>query len=282
MIYLSTGGFNFQSGYESAISFFQNDIGKIELSGGQHDENFFHNLSSLPSSCNLQIHNYFPPPKNPFVFNLASTNDEIATTSLNHAYLAIDLAHTLECGFYSFHAGFLLDPKIDELGHKFRIKDFTDRKIAKALFIERVGVLSSYAKKKGIKVLIENNVFSEANSKTFASNPFLMTDHLESIEIMNKTDENVELLVDVGHLKVSSHSEGFSKSEFLESTADFTCAYHLSENDSLSDSNDLLHEDSWFWPYLRKDLNYYSLEVYTQEFDVLKQQIDLTRLMLTI
>lgn len=280
MIYLSTGGLDFQSGYESARSLIQNEINCIELSGGQHDKNFLINLSSLSSTCNFQIHNYFPPPEDPFVFNLASPNEDIATKSLNHAYLAIDLAQKLESKFYSFHAGFLLDPKIDELGSKFRIRDFTDRDFAKSLFIERVKNLSLYAQKKGIKVLIENNVYSKANVTSLASNPFLMTDHLESIEIMNRTDDNVGLLVDVGHLKVSSCSEGFSKNEFLESTAVFTCAYHLSDNDGLSDSNNCIKEDSWFWPYIRKDLNYYSIEVYGESFEILKQQLELSLRML--
>ena len=51
---------------------------------------------------------------------------------------------------------------------------------------------------------------------------------------MNATDDNVALLVDVAHLKVSSDSEGFCKNRYLEITSEFTLAYHLSENDGRS------------------------------------------------
>ena len=108
-----------------------------------------------------------------------------------------------------------------------------------------------------------------------------MTDHLETIEIMNATDNNVGLLVDVAHLNVSSYSEGFCKNEYLETTADFTCAYHFSENDGKSDSNEPISSDSWFWPYVRKDLHYYTLEVYNQDLELLKEQVQLARFMLS-
>ena len=38
------------------------------------------------------------------------------------------------------------------------------------------------------------------------------------------------------------------------------------------DSNEPFSKDSWFWPYLKKDLNYYSIEVYTNDFCVLRDQ----------
>ena len=96
-------------------------------------------------------------------------------------------------------------------------------------------------------ILLENNVISNANLNHFGTNPFLMTDHLEALQIMNSTDDNVGLLVDVAHLKVSSCSEKFCKYQYLKSTGDFTFAYHLSDNDGKSDTNEEVTTDSWFW-----------------------------------
>ena len=281
MIYLSTGGCNSLTGYEATKLFVENGINHIELSGGKHDESPVDKLLTLNASCELQIHNYFPPPRKPFVFNLASNDKAIADKSLNHAFKAINFASRLGCVFYSFHAGFLLDPNISELGRKIKTHNLQERSHAKALFISRVNEVSSYARQKGVKILLENNVISDANFKTFGINPFLMTDHLETIEIMNATDNNVGLLVDVAHLNVSSFSEGFCKNEYLETTADFTCAYHFSENDGKSDSNEPISSDSWFWPYVRKDLFYYTLEVYNQDLELLKEQVQLARFMLS-
>ena len=277
MIYISTGGFNSLTGSEAANLLWENKISNIELSGGKYDANTPDNLLELISVCDFQVHNYFPPQKDAFVFNLASANEAILDKSLNHSFQAVDLAAKLGCQFYSFHAGFLIDPKVSDLGRKISRQNLQDRDSAITLFIEMVNKISKYAEKKEIKILLENNVISKANLNHFGTNPFLMTNHLEAIEIMNSTDKNVGLLVDVAHLKVSSASEGFFRNQYLESTAEFTCAYHLSENDGTADSNELVTSNSWFWPYIRKDLNYYSLEVYNEDLNTLKKQIELVK-----
>ena len=109
MIYLSTGGFSLLNGYETSKLFAENNITNIELSGGTQDVEQLDKLLSLNSVCNFQIHNYFPPPQEPFVFNLASEDELIFTKSFHHAHTAIDLAEKLGSKFYSFHAGFLMD-----------------------------------------------------------------------------------------------------------------------------------------------------------------------------
>jgi len=48
------------------------------------------------------IHGYFPPPKTPFNFNLASQNNLIVKKSLNLAKQAIDLCCELNSHFFYF------------------------------------------------------------------------------------------------------------------------------------------------------------------------------------
>tara|TARA_B100001093_G_scaffold404246_1_gene392358 strand:+ start:5238 stop:6086 length:849 start_codon:yes stop_codon:yes gene_type:complete len=276
LIYLSTGGFSSLPGCTVANYLSERNITNIELSGGMAKDNQEKEILDLTSNCSFQVHNYYPPPKNPFVLNLASFNEDIGRLSFEHIIRAIDLSEKLGCKFYSFHAGFLIDPDVNDLGKQFSKTRLNDRDSAKKIFSDKVNQISRYAKKKGIMILLENNVLSFANLDRFGTNPFLMTDHLETIELMNSTDGNVGLLVDVAHLKVSSNIEGFCKYEYLESTRDFTFAYHLSDNDGKSDTNEAVTTNSWFWPFVRKDLNYYSLEVYGQNLEVLTQQIELT------
>ena len=107
MIYLSTGGFSLSNGYETSKIFAKNNITNIELSGGTPNVEQLDKLLSLNSECNFQIHNYFPPPKEAFVFNLASEDELIFAKSFHHAHTAIDLAEKLGSKFYSFHAVFL-------------------------------------------------------------------------------------------------------------------------------------------------------------------------------
>ena len=48
--------------------------------------------------------------------------------------------------------------------------------------------------------------------------------------------------------------------------------YHLSDNNGLTDSNDSFSSKSWFFQYLKKNLNYYTIEVYNKSFKELKKQ----------
>jgi hypothetical protein len=97
---------------------------------------------------------------------------------------------------------------------------------------------------------------------------------------MNETPSNVSLLLDVAHLKVLSQTLGFSKRQFLENSNELTLTYHLSVNDAKNYSNDPIEKDSWLWPYLRRDLSYYSQEVHEQPFRILKSHIRLVEKML--
>ena len=73
------------------------------------------------------------------------------------------------------------------------------------------------------------------------------------------------MLIDVAHLKVSSNSLNFNpKVTFLEKLDEWIAAYHLSENDGTSDDNEKFREDSWFWPFLKKDLIIIVLKFTTQ------------------
>jgi sugar phosphate isomerase/epimerase len=234
----------------------------IELSGGQYRAGMIADLKGLKEFGHLKIHNYFPPPEDPIVINLASPDDDIARASIEHVKKAINWSAELETGVYSFHAGFLIDPRVDELGRRVRPRKLFDRYESMLRFLDRVNCIDEYAIKNGIKILLENNVLSENNYKNFECNPFLMADMDECISVMNNTSDNVKLLIDVAHLKVSSESLSFDPVEFLFGCHEWIDAYHLSDNDGKRDSNNVILEDSWFWRHLRRDLDYYSIEVY--------------------
>ena len=273
MIYISTGGFSQKTAYEAVLEFIQERISGIELSGGLHDPEAKANLQSLQGDLLLQIHNYFPPPEEPFVLNLATLNQEIALISLDHVKRAIRLAAELGQSIYSFHAGFLMDPKLEELGRKIQSRSLFTRKDCLLRFIERVNLIDEYAQSFGVKILIENNVLSAKNLSEFKANPFLMATADECIYVMNQTSTNVNLLVDVAHLKVSATSLGFDPVDFLQSCNKWIAAYHLSDNDGTRDSNESISRGSWFWPHLRRDLSYYSLEIYnTSPAELLRQR----------
>jgi sugar phosphate isomerase/epimerase len=94
---------------------------------------------------------------------------------------------------------------------------------------------------------------------------------------MNQVPPNVGLLVDLAHLYVSSKTLGFDAIRAHNQISQWIRAYHLSENNGLEDFNWPVEEDSWFWNCIRKDLNYYSLEVYGTSEQVLSDQVNLAK-----
>ena len=76
-VYISTGGLKNLYFLETARLFKESVINNIELSGGAHTGDLKKKLRLVNKFANIQLHNYFPPPKKPFVLNLASLDEKI-------------------------------------------------------------------------------------------------------------------------------------------------------------------------------------------------------------
>jgi sugar phosphate isomerase/epimerase len=276
MLYLSTGGFSSQTFSEVALNLDSDIVKGLELSSGKYTNELFDELKKVNQSFSLALHNYFPVPKEPFVFNLASLDENIVRKSFEHAERAISLSASVGCPYYSFHAGYLLDPNITELGHKIKEKKVIPRDDGLKQFVSNVNKLSKYASERNVRLLIENNVLSQENYNEFKSNPLLMVDGDEAELIFDQLDDNVSLLIDVAHLKVSSRTLNFCPYDYLKKFWSITGGYHFSDNDGTEDSNDAFDQNAWFWDYIRKDLDYYSIEVYRKTFSELQNQYQLT------
>jgi sugar phosphate isomerase/epimerase len=262
MIYISTGGYKNQAAISMARKFYEHGILNTELSGGIYIDNVSGQLKELPSDLGLQIHNYFPPPKIPFVLNLASDDDCVAKLSYEHVRNSMQLCSDAGLSHYSFHAGFRLDLKVDELGKKILMNKLVDRSISLKLFIDRIFLLSKEAERLGVKILVENNVLTMHNFNQFNDNPLLLVEPDEIQYFFSLAPSNVRLLLDVAHLKVSSVTLGFDMIKAHNSLFNEIEGYHLSDNNGLIDSNHKLTQDSWFWSHINKKLNYYTLEIY--------------------
>jgi len=255
---------------------FNNKVIKgFELSSGKYSNTFESDLSELSKSFKFTFHNYFPVPKEPFVFNLASFNDDILLKSKEHARNAIVMTAKYGGDVYSFHAGYLIDPLVSELGKTINKTRLNDRDKALDYFIDNVNELANFAADYNVRILIENNVVSHKNFESFNCNPLLMTEPIETDYIFNRVNNNVGLLIDVAHLKVSAKTLNFDPVKYLNEFKNITAAYHISDNNGLEDSNEPFTKDSWFVKHIRKDLQYYSLEIYVSDVSVLEQQYDL-------
>ena len=272
MIYVSTGGEKKQPAWKTSFDLINHGISYIELSGGLYDEEMLTKLKELKSIAKFQVHNYFPPPKKPFVINLASLDKEILALSMELVRKAIRWSVELDRPVYSFHSGFLIDLKVEELGATVKKRKINDQKNTILGFIENVNHLANYAEKHGVSLLIENNVLTQNTFKKFNCNPVLMADANDCLQVMENTPDNVGLLIDVAHLKVSSNVLKFDKINFLNKCDSWIKGYHLSDNDGTRDSNEIINDNAWFLPLLKKKLDYYSIEVYNVDYKTLNQQ----------
>ena len=268
---------NYQSAVKTTREFLDLGIKEIELSGGLYEENITDKIKKFKESASFQIHNYFPPSMVSFTLNLATFDKDLLNVCYNHIKNSIRLSSELERNYYSFHAGWLIDPQPKELGKKIVKRKINEKEETIKVYVERLNNLSLFAEKEGVELLIENNVLNKENYKTFEQNPLLMTSSEDVLYIMRNTSKNVNLLVDLAHLKVSAKTLNFNSVDFLKICEPWTKGYHLSDNNADYDTNDLVTENSWFWPYIKKNLGYYTLEVKCNDMLILLDQKKLVK-----
>ena len=244
MIYISTASVKNIKIRDSVIELAENGFKNIELSGGtQYYQNYEEDLLKLKDKygLNYRCHNYFPPPKKPFVLNLASLNEETFQMSFEHLQKVISLSARLGADKFAFHAGFFIDIKIDEIGKKLSKDNLFDETKAVDRFCNAFNLIKEQAQ--NLSLFIENNVFSKTNASTYdGEKPFMMTSFEDYTSLREKIDFN--LLLDVAHLKVSVQTLGLNWEDEFEKMMSVSNYIHVSDNDGLHDLNNQLTKKS--------------------------------------
>lgn len=275
-VYFSTGAFK-QSSIEVIDALGKEGVFDIELSAGISTPELINEIKSRSSDFNFQVHNYFPPPPSPFVFNLASANNEIRDRTLHSMQKAIELTSLLNADVYSFHSGFLVDPPINFLGGTWAGLQKQGYEQAMENFSKSVVILQNYASERGVSLLVENNVLNHGTKESSGDDVLLMASPDQISEVMDILPKDVLLLLDVAHLKVSCKTFDIDPLVAIRELNKFVGGYHLSDNDGTSDSGELVSVESWFWKELRKDVTFSTLEVKTTTWAESFEQVKLAR-----
>lgn len=244
MIYVSSSCVKASTIAESVQILVDAGFKNIELSGGTRPypslEEDLLNLKDQ-NDLNFLCHNYFPPPSKDFVLNLASLDPEVEQLSLEHCQKAIDLSAQLGGERFAFHAGFLINIPVNQIGKRILKKDLFNREEALSHFHKNLDDLINYANGR-LKLYIENNVISKANYEEFGEDPFFFTSSSNLSEARGHT--SIGHLLDLAHLRVSCNSLGLDFSEELSALIEETDYIHLSDNNGEADLNWALSEKS--------------------------------------
>jgi len=196
------------------------------------------------------IHNYFPPPDDSFILNLASADPVIKQRSLDLAGRAIVLSRQFQAPFYSIHAGFVTDAY--GFGKPYlqfpAITEPNAREKALARFVAACTITNQVALDNQVGLLIENNVCApeiEGQVLLDTADEFLaLFDAVKS--------PNLGILLDFGHLNVAAHTLGFDRLDFIERLAPYIRAFHVQENDGSLDTHSPVQPGSWVLEVLRR------------------------------
>lgn len=233
----------------SRISLFEkNGLSAIELGGSVSvDKAALSFISGLKQP--LLIHNYFPPDTDPFVLNLASANPLIRERSVQFVCRAILLSARLHAPFYSVHAGFITDPtSFGKESFVFPMPSSPDSsQAAMANFIDSIRQVLDYAQPHGVKILVENNICT-----TDMRGKLILMEQSEFLTLFRALPTpHLGLLLDTGHLNVTSHTLGFDPLEFIEEMSSFIRAFHVHENDGIRDSHNPIQSRGWVMNVLK-------------------------------
>ena len=164
-VYVSSGAFRTKDLKTVFAEAERLGVDRLELSSGL---DFYPDALDLvrrhQGDYSLLLHNYFPAPQHPFVLNLAGADADVRRQSLNHCRRALEASAEIGAPFFAAHAGFALQPRIDQLGLPITGRAKIPLAEAAAYFMESLASLLEVADAVGVDFLIENNVVAPFNA----------------------------------------------------------------------------------------------------------------------
>lgn len=264
-LFVSTACLKGEKSYERVINeFLNNDIKNIELTGVHPylENDKLENLIKdyINKGAKFTFHNYYPPPNEPIVLNYFTENQELKKKCQNIIKNAVSLAKKTNVKIYAFHPGYYREASINEKGYF----DFFGNKRKNfdcGLNIFKNDFINFY---KSLEIDTDKTEFQLGFENLFpnpdGSNDSFMCDYEEISKIFDlakKENINLKLLIDLGHLTISSNLLKFNRDEFLKKVVnkygDRIFEIHISENDGVKDLHNRISKESW----QLKALNYF-------------------------
>ncbi len=195
------------------------------------------------------VHNYFPPPVESFVVNLASLDDDVCRRSREHVARSLEYCRRIGALLYTVHPGFLSDPKGPSRGtgnYDFLFEgaaagaDAYERAYARML--DSLAWAVDVAARVGVPIAIETE-------GSVAQRDRLLLQRPEEFERLcaRFPPGALGINLNIGHLRLASEAFGFSPALLVDVLAEHIVAMELSHNDGVTDDHRPLEPGAWYW-----------------------------------
>ena len=120
-VYISTTFYKDNSKIKDVLDFCKkHKIKNLELgSNHSYSKNFLKICKEY--KFKYLVHNYFPIPKKNFAVNIGSLDEKIRKRSISHIKKSIRSTKSIKSELYTFHPGFMDDPKSSNIQKKIAI-----------------------------------------------------------------------------------------------------------------------------------------------------------------
>ncbi len=227
-----------------------NNIHLVEIGSNHAFEENYNYIGDY--DFDFLVHNYFPIPKESFVVNIASLDENIYRRSIEHIKFAISYSEKIGAKLYTFHPGFLTDPKGPNISKK--IYDFqwdssllskTNFDLAREQMLKAMAEIVSYTKNRKTSIAIETE-------GSLYKKDHLLMQQPEEYEWLFKKFSPKELGVNlnIGHLNLANRAFKFPWKDFVDLIQDYVVAMELSHNNGVEDQHHPIDVEGWYWPLI--------------------------------
>lgn len=186
-------------------------------------------------NANFTIHNFFPPPKEPFMLNIAAKDEERRKQQVSFAKSSIEWCRKLDSPIYSLHFGFRTE--VDE-DTKTIGGDVLPAEQAYGYAKGSLLEILDYAAQYGVKVAAENMALREDD--------MLLNCRPEEMQMLLRDvkNKNFGLLVDIGHLGITRTLMQFDIKKFIDKVQNRIFALHLHHFENNLDHQPIKDEET--------------------------------------
>ena len=225
-----------------------NGIYNIEI-GSNHSYEKSYDYIKHNSEINFLVHNYFPIPKDDFVINIASSNNEIRLKSIDSIFKSINFCKEIGSKLYTFHPGFHTDPKGASLfksnyDFNWDDKNLHNNDIEKNFeqMLDSFEKIINFAYKKKIKIAFETE------GSVSKKNHLLMQQPHEYKKFFSRFSyDEIGINLNIGHLVLASNAFKFDMNDFVDLISKYIVAFELSHNNGVEDQHLPIISNAWYW-----------------------------------